>query len=149
VEEYKIINKIYYFSSFIYYNIIFYISYSKKINMRTCLYGVCENCYEEISNPICIRCFTKQINHWLKESPLTLQERKKILLEIKNHLDRSMKDIPENQSKCSICGRDDVSLCSYCIFLKINDLIKKLKINNELKTNFLQIFNYRHWYEDN
>jgi hypothetical protein len=109
-------------------------------------YGLCIDCYESITNPICVNCFIKQINHWLKDNRLNPETKKVLIYEIKKELNNI--NNREAETTCTVCHKNDVSICSYCFFLRVNKILTKLHMSKELKNQFLEIFNYRQGNEE-
>ena len=110
--------------------------------------GLCTDCHESISNPICLNCFLKQINHWLTDNRIKSRTKNALIKEIEKEFFKEIYNNPENEIECALCGREEVSVCSYCFFLKVNRILKKLNIGKKQIDEFMEIFNYRQWQED-
>ena len=100
--------------------------------------GFCENCIEIITNPICPKCFMKQVNYWLIDLKANKFARKIIMDKIKEELSNETL----NKTECIICKNEKVSLCSYCIFLKIVRILKEFNFDKQLTEDFQEIFDY-------
>jgi hypothetical protein len=109
---------------------------------------LCKNCFESITNPICKDCFIIQIDYYLKDKKINNEERKLILNKINVQLSTEAFNNPEEQTECILCKKEEVSVCSYCLFLRISRILKKIGIKKELTDDFLKSFNYRHWIEE-
>jgi hypothetical protein len=109
--------------------------------------GLCTDCLEAISNPVCLDCFLKQIKNWFIGSKIDAKTRQKLLLEIRQEFNREYSD-PEQEIVCTLCGRQEVSVCSYCFFLRVNRILKKFSVGKRQMEDFMEVFNYRQWHED-
>ena len=101
----------------------------------------CIVCYEPITNPICRKCYIKQIGAWIKDLGLNSMETKITLNQVK-------KDVPKltvPSSNCILCQKENISLCSYCLFLKATHTLQKMNFPDNLINQFLEIFNYQNW----
>ena len=104
---------------------------------RTCI-----ECYEGITNPVCARCFIKQINYWLRDNGVDFVPREAIIDKLERELlIKSFKHNPEEHSQCIICG-EDVAICSYCFFTKATRIFKEFNFDQELTESFMEIFSY-------
>jgi len=109
-------------------------------------YGLCTDCYEAITNPICDNCFVIQINHWLRDVGVIPSKRKVVIDNIRKELAKSLES-PEEITDCLICGRESVSICSYCFFLSVSKILKQINLDKELTKNFIEVFDYRQGYD--
>lgn len=106
---------------------------------------LCINCFEGITNPVCEKCFLKQIEYWLIDRKVGSESRKIIIKNIKNQMPKGE---TLNEIECIICGKENVSLCSYCFFLKVVKVLKTLHFKEDAMENFLEIFNYSLGHEE-
>jgi len=87
----------------------------------------CPICNEAITNPICVDCLEKELNHWrlsIRKIPMRL---KKIYMAF------------PKIGKCIICGKE-TSVCAHCY---AEDALKIIKEDEpELEEEFLTHFNY-------
>lgn len=100
----------------------------------------CSNCWEPITNPICIECHLRQINLWMRENNIHPKKREYILKRIKRKIPK-IKNI-EN-AKCILCNTNRLTVCSYCLFLISARIIVEENFNAALIEDFLQVFNYQ------
>jgi hypothetical protein len=98
----------------------------------------CENCIEIITNPVCPDCLTNQIKYWLIDIGMDKFPQEIIMEKIKKEL--SLETL--NEEKCIICKNERISLCSYCIFLKVSRVLKEFNFDKQLTRDFQEIFNY-------
>jgi hypothetical protein len=106
--------------------------------------NICTECSEVITNPVCERCYLKEIAHWMKDLGIGMIPMKLVLSKIK-------KEIPAdslNETTCIICGRETLSDCAYCFFLKVGKILKQMNFPDKEISEFLNIFNYRHYHEE-
>ena len=101
--------------------------------------GVCEICLMPISHPICINCYSKHVRYWLKD--LNISQLKK--LELDRKLRRMLLTETLNEERCIVCGKEAVSVCSYCFFLKMSRLLVALDFSKKSQDSFQEIFNYQ------
>jgi hypothetical protein len=98
----------------------------------------CIICLEPITNPVCIECYLKEINSWLQENIENKITRQIILLSIINKIPKT----PFKKDLCILCGKNEVTTCSYCFFLKTLEILKKLELSRETMNSFKETFNY-------
>lgn len=106
--------------------------------------GICTTCSEVITNPVCERCYLKEIAQWLKDFGLDPIPMRVVMTRIKEELS------PEsvNETTCILCGRETLSACAYCFFLKTARVLKELNFPDKVIRHFLEIFNYRYSHEE-
>jgi hypothetical protein len=104
------------------------------------------DCFESISDPICLDCFLIQINKWLKNKPINIKTKRILITEIRKEFFKENKHTPEYEVTCVSCREKKVSTCPYCLFLKVNNLLRKMNFEKELIEEFLEIFNYKPCY---
>jgi len=109
--------------------------------------GICTECIEAISDPICLDCFLKQIKDWLIDEKIESKSKKILIKAIKIEF-KKYENNSEFKTICTICQEQKVSICSYCFFLKINKIFKKINLNRKKIKKFMEIFNYRQWHND-
>ncbi|MFZ5955850.1 MAG: hypothetical protein ACOYT4_05495 [Nanoarchaeota archaeon] len=97
----------------------------------------CSVCFKPITTPICESCYMRQIEKWLEHIDMTALPKKFILDQIK----RNLYFDGINEGECIICG-SEVNVCSYCFFLKVASILKKIKLSDEFIQDFLATFNY-------
>ena len=107
----------------------------------------CANCFHTISNPVCPDCFIGEISSWIYELDISSEIRRKVLEKLPAivlEADRYPADI-----QCIFCKSDEVSLCSYCLLLKVKKIIEDVFIDDEADPTFLKqfedLFNYSIW----
>ncbi len=106
--------------------------------------NMCVGCFETISNPVCEKCYTREIESWLGDLNNNLIPKKHVINKIKKEISSES----QNKTKCIICGKEGISMCSYCFFLKTAKILKKLNIRHKFIKNFLDVFNYRQDHEE-
>lgn len=105
--------------------------------MKTHTNVLCLECGEEIFNPLCPKCLSKEIAIWMEDKPAKIKgivnnEIKKILKTNKEH----------DYTKCILCKRKDVFLCPYCFTERIYNQLQDNKIKPALLSEFLTLFNF-------
>jgi hypothetical protein len=104
----------------------------------------CEVCMQPITNPICVGCYIKQIEAWLKDIHMTAIPRSVIISQIK----KNMVFDSLNEEECVICRKDSVSICSYCFFKQVSIILHKMEVRAEFVDVFLASFNYVQQYDN-
>ncbi len=100
--------------------------------------NLCISCYHAITNPVCERCYLRQIEKWLDQIGLKQNKKQKIL----QNLHTKLSNETTNEEKCILCGDEAITTCSYCFFLKAAKGMKKAGMSGEFIQSFLAIFNY-------
>ena len=100
---------------------------------------VCEICLRRISNPVCTKCYLKHAILWLRDFGLSDSQIKKVVERIKARLPKETL----NEHRCILCGKNTVSICAYCAFLRSSDMILKLDADEEYKNAFLESANFK------
>jgi len=98
----------------------------------------CVVCMHPITNPICEKCYTKEIELWLDDMNIDEKMKKSILREIKKQVTHEH----VNESECIICNHRNVDICSYCFFLAVSRALKKIKLKEKIIEEFYRLFNY-------
>jgi len=98
---------------------------------------LCLECGEEIFNPLCPRCLSREIDIWLES------QQSKIKKAVKDEIKKILKVNKEHDyTKCILCKKKDVFLCPYCFTERIYNKLKSARINPKLLGNFLTLFNF-------
>lgn len=98
---------------------------------------VCSSCFQGVSNPVCEKCYTKQLAFWLKDYAPNNQALNKIVKKIKSDFSYDQTD-----TACINCEQEKVSICTYCYFFKIERILRNSKLPEEIMDSFLEVFNY-------
>ena len=99
---------------------------------------VCSQCFQGITNPICEVCHTKQLAIWMNDygfPPRTIQ---KVVKEI-----RRQTPTQDYENFCILCNTENVSICTFCFFFKVENILTKLDLPSEVVAHFLAVFNYK------
>lgn len=96
----------------------------------------CPNCFEIITDPICINCYTKHISYWLNDNFSNTMAKEIIM---KNLL-RVLSTESLNDNKCILCGNNAIDLCSYCFSIKASSVLTKLNIPDSFVEDFEFLF---------
>jgi len=81
----------------------------------------------------------KHVAKWLEESPLGIRARTELMSEIR----ASLPEEAMNENICILCGRNTLSVCSYCFFLTAARVIKR-KVHDKIALQtFLAMFDYQ------
>ncbi|MFA4960402.1 MAG: hypothetical protein WC548_01945 [Candidatus Pacearchaeota archaeon] len=100
--------------------------------------SLCISCFEPITNPICEWCYLKQISRWFEYKGLNDIKKNLIISNLKKAFSKEI----SADDTCVLCQKEEVKICSYCFFVKIVKVMKKIKLSNELIQSFLADFNY-------
>jgi len=100
---------------------------------------LCIECYEPVINPICEKCFLKQIKKWMDNLDISFELRKIVL----RHVNELIKKESISETECFICGNSNLAICSYCFFLNVVRILRSLGFSKMIINDFLEIFNYR------
>lgn len=98
----------------------------------------CSVCLEPISNPICINCYLKEIYSWMQGMKIREIPRN-VILEI---IRRKLNIDTNNETRCILCYKGYVGICSYCFFSTVERILKELNFSKKLLESFEEIFNY-------
>ena len=100
---------------------------------------LCTNCFQGVTNPICEKCHTKQLALWLNDSGFHHKTIRYIVSRIRKDLESE----GTNESLCILCSRDLISLCTFCYFFKVDEVLRELDLPGEMIEEFLETFNYK------
>lgn len=99
---------------------------------------------EAISNPICRNCHIEEIESWMKDIKIEFEKRKKII----DSINKKLPSNPiETNSTCIICKKNEIDICSYCLFYVSLKVLTEENFSYEDITDFLETFNYQLGYE--
>ena len=98
----------------------------------------CEICLHRISNPVCVSCYLKHVNEWLRDFGLDANQRTKVIEKVRKRLPRETL----NEHRCVICGNDEVSVCMYCAFLRTSEIILKMHLEREKINNLMEVYDF-------
>lgn len=103
--------------------------------------NLCIVCGYSISDPVCKRCYIKQIEILLADLNLHEIVNEIILKKIKNKFPtETLTDM-----ECILCKKDNVTVCRYCFSVILKDTLKELNFTEEMIENF----GYNPLYEEN
>ncbi len=91
---------------------------------------VCVICAEVITNPICVDCLEREMEHWL-------MDKKPKLVSLIRDTTKSFKSYTHYVTTCIICG-NNMNVCVHCYAKEISEFIG----SNRLTKEFLTQFNY-------
>jgi len=83
---------------------------------------VCEICLHTITNPVCVDCYIRHAESWLKDFGLNEKQVRVAIEKIKARLPKETL----NAHRCILCGKGTVAVCSFCSFLRTSDVILSL-----------------------
>lgn len=98
----------------------------------------CNNCYNVITEPICNECYLKELKIWLEKCFLN----ELLIVSIIARAKQKFKEESINESICILCETENVSICTYCYFSKIHNILVSSNLPRELIDEFLEMFNY-------
>lgn len=105
---------------------------------------VCEICNRPITNPLCNRCRTKHFVLWLNDYDIEIEKRLFLTKKIREKFFFES----SNESECILCKNEIVSTCTYCYFLKVEKLMKELRLPRKMLEDYTLVFNYRLYGEE-
>lgn len=86
-----------------------------------------------------VECYLKHAKSWLSDFEIGRNDIKKVIDNIKAKLPKETL----NEHKCILCGRDVVSVCMYCAFLRTSEVILKLdSTETNIKKSYLDSLNF-------
>ena len=104
--------------------------------------ALCTDCIQVISNPICPRCFSKEVNLWIKDRKIPYYKKRVI----EKHIARLVNKMEDSPSdiKCILCNSGRVNLCIYCLTISTSRIIEK-NAPQKVMQNFNKDFNTDIW----
>jgi hypothetical protein len=103
--------------------------------------GVCYFCGESEPGPLCEHCFLESIVDWLHEKGVGLD----VLKSLTNNYDFSFSIRNPRANLCVLCRQNACTICPYCSFLKVSQLIREYSSLSPQMKNFLDDFDYCHF----
>ena len=99
----------------------------------------CTNCKQLITEPLCALCFENQVEAWINEQPILLDNK----LSIKDKIKHFLKDILmfSTDINCVVCKKETCTLCCYCMMKETTSLLRSSLPSRKLLGNFKEIFN--------
>jgi len=103
---------------------------------------LCFSCYEEITDPVCVKCSTKHLSFWLKASNLNEKAKKAFNNQIKKVLNNET----DHEMTCILCKKEPINTCFVCLISKVRTVIEENeKTNRDALEFFDQSFNYQNY----
>jgi len=94
------------------------------------MYEACVLCGEVITNPICVNCLEREMEHWLMDKKV------KTMFMVRDST-KNFNSYTHDVMKCIICGKN-MNVCPHCYVKEISGMIKSKRLMKE----FLTQFNY-------
>lgn len=104
----------------------------------------CMRCYEPITNPVCVKCQLEEVRFFLTDSEVNPFLIKTILHDVKSYV----REEGINTDCCVLCGKENLSFCSYCFFMVAARVIKRHLGKGEILDSFLEVFNYQFGHDE-
>jgi len=107
--------------------------------------AICLECGENIHNSICPCCLFEETKQWLAESRSIAPEKVFMInKEIKRFIenDTVLAKSINNHQACIICKDSSSYLCPYCFTEFLLNILKKVKVNKRILSEFFTFFNY-------
>lgn len=98
----------------------------------------CTLCIQSITDPICTRCYIKQVRMWFNDMGINPLINDFAMEKIKNRL--LFETI--NETECIICKNENVNVCFYCFMSLTIQIFKEINLSNEMIDHFSEFFNY-------
>ena len=105
---------------------------------------LCVKCLEPISNPVCVNCYMKEIISWMDDEEMDPLAKSIV----SSAIERRTRTDTDNYTKCVLCKKENLTLCSYCFFLISIRTLNELNFPRDKIEKFLEIFNYRITHSD-
>lgn len=115
----------------------------RKINVAIQTYNLekerhndCLSCGEDIRHPICPNCISKAFIQWIQKFP----EHKKVVEELESFIHKH-NHIKGKSKSCVSCS-GEVHICPYCFTNYLYKLMKELRMEAKIMSEFLFLFNF-------
>jgi len=102
--------------------------------------NLCATCSDCISDPVCRKCYIKQVSILLNDFGLPEIGNKIVLDKIKKKF--PIENL--NETKCILCREQNVILCRYCFSLLLTGILREMNFTEDLIEQFG--FNYQENY---
>ena len=99
----------------------------------------CSVCLHPITNPIGTDCYLKHVEMWLVSQGMSYAESKVVKDNIKKRLPKNN----SNQEMCVVCGKEHLSICSYCFVFLVSSILNKLGFAEKFEEDFEEVFSYK------
>ena len=100
-------------------------------------YSDCLECGELITNPLCPNCIFEGFKQWISPyADIYLS----VVVEAGRYLE-SCKSF-DNSIVCVACGSSSTHLCPYCFTNYLAELLKDMKVSEDMLREFHEIFNF-------
>ena len=106
--------------------------------------NLCINCYNPITDPVCLDCHLRSVWAWLSDKDYPPIARAVVLKSIK----RAIKKESESEHLCVLCKKNYYSLCAYYFFLTSARTLRELNFSEKLIEDFLYTFDYSKSHEE-
>lgn len=100
--------------------------------------NLCVECLHNITNPICTECMFKDFKRWVADLDISGAQKFLIVGLARKEI---MKVDSLNDERCILCGHENLTICSYCFFIKMARVLKKVEVGSMALANFYKIFN--------
>jgi len=98
----------------------------------------CSLCLETITDPVCIKCYLRQVKHWFNDLNIDAIFKKFAVEKIKQRLNFETL----NETNCILCRKENVNVCFFCFAFITVEILRELNIPDSLIENFSETFNY-------
>jgi len=100
-------------------------------------FGLCSECFEPITNPICIDCLAIEVKSWLESQSSEIKE---VVGSKLKKLRYSTKEIGQTTG-CILCGKN-TEVCPFCFTENLSYMFRKAGLDRRKVNQFVAIFNY-------
>jgi hypothetical protein len=104
-------------------------------------FNICSECFEAITNPICVDCIEKEVDCWLDQSSYSVK--KAVKSEFKK-LRQTTKDIGQT-TPCVVC-RKNAEVCPFCLVEDLKNRLGRILPNKSFRE-FSMLFNFSNFGE--
>ena len=96
----------------------------------------CGICDEVAIEPVCAKCYTRELIYWLRENIVNKLIMRYILQETAERV--SSRQLTRDY--CVLCHRPSVFVCSDCYFSTVKRILQEINMSNKVIREFSEIF---------
>jgi hypothetical protein len=119
-------------------------SYFGDMGHMACENESCSVCLQPITNPIGQECYLNHVDMWLVSHDINDNYRRIVKAHIKKRLPKNNM----NSEMCFVCGKESLSLCSYCFVFLVSSVLSSLNFDKSFIEDFEYLFSYKGKEED-
>jgi len=101
--------------------------------------GDCVLCLQPITNPMGEKCYLKHLEMWLVSQGMNEIESGIV----GDHVEKRLPRNNPNRELCVTCGKEYLSVCSYCFVFVASEVLRKLSFARNFEEDFEYMFSYK------